>query len=293
MPFASRVEEAYFIGYSTTSNCYRIWHKDSIKETIDFKFVDIPSIQVDDSQHSIPPTPVPNTVVEEPVITPHVKRPLESINDSDNDNNESESVKRRSTRLKKYSTKFNDYYVSVTEVTDGTETLYCLVCGIDGSPTTVREALESEDRDSWILALKVEYDTNVKNKVFEIVKRPENQNIICYKLVFAKKVDSLGNILKFKARLCANGMNPVYGVDYDHSYAPVAKLVTSRVLLSIVCACGYILVHADVIAAFQNNHGLSDTICMEIPEIYKQLYDLEEDAVFQLLVAINATKQAA
>ena len=62
-----------------------------------------------------------------------------------------------------------------------------------------------------------------RNEVWELVERPKN-NIIGTKWVFRNKQDENGLVTRNKARLVAQGFTQVEGLDFDETYAPVARL---------------------------------------------------------------------
>lgn len=72
-----------------------------------------------------------------------------------------------------------------------------------------------------------------ENKTWEVVKTPEGRKIIGCKWIFSIKVGVDGTIERHKARLVAQGYSQTYGIDYEETFAPVAKLNSIRVLLSL------------------------------------------------------------
>ena len=87
-------------------------------------------------------------------------------------------------------------------------------------PTKVDEALKDPD---WVLAMQEELNNFERNKVWELVARPKT-NIIGTKWVFRNKQDENGLVTRNKARLVAQGITQVEGLDFDETYAPVARL---------------------------------------------------------------------
>ncbi|GKC16506.1 retrovirus-related pol polyprotein from transposon TNT 1-94 [Tanacetum coccineum] len=93
----------------------------------------------------------------------------------------------------------------------------------------VNEALGDE---SWIVAMQEELNQFVANDVWELVPQPRNMTIIGTKWVFRNKLDENGVVSRNKARLVAQGYNQQEGIDYDETYAPVARLESIRILLA-------------------------------------------------------------
>nr|GEU61057.1 putative reverse transcriptase domain-containing protein [Tanacetum cinerariifolium] len=95
----------------------------------------------------------------------------------------------------------------------------CFISTIE--PKNVNEALGDE---SWIVAMQEELNQFIANDVWELVPQPRNMTIIGTKWVFRNKLDENGVVSQNKARLVAQGYNQQEGIDYDKTYAPVARL---------------------------------------------------------------------
>ncbi|GKB48191.1 retrovirus-related pol polyprotein from transposon TNT 1-94 [Tanacetum coccineum] len=69
----------------------------------------------------------------------------------------------------------------------------------------------------------------------ELVPNPMDMAIIGTKWVYRNKLDENGVITRNKARLFAQGYNQQEEIDYDETYAPVARLESIRILLAYAC----------------------------------------------------------
>ncbi|GJR99511.1 retrovirus-related pol polyprotein from transposon TNT 1-94 [Tanacetum coccineum] len=116
-------------------------------------------------------------------------------------------------------------------------------------PKNVNEALGDE---SWVVAMQEELNQFVANDVWDLVPLPMSQTIIGTKWVFRNKLDKNGIVSRNKARLVAQGYNQQEGIEYDKTYAPVARLESIRILLAIACANDFKLYQMDVKSAFLN-----------------------------------------
>lgn len=82
--------------------------------------------------------------------------------------------------------------------------------------------------------------------------------------MFTVKYKSDGTIERYKTRLVAKGFTQTYGVDYMETFAPVAKLNTIRVLLSLVANLDWELYQLDIKNAFLNG-DLDEEVYMSVP----------------------------
>ncbi|GJY04896.1 retrovirus-related pol polyprotein from transposon TNT 1-94, partial [Tanacetum coccineum] len=115
--------------------------------------------------------------------------------------------------------------------TQNQSNFFCFISTIE--PKNVNEALGDE---SWIVAMQEELNQFIANDVWELVPQPRNMTIIGTKWVFRNKLDKNGVVSRNKARLVAQGYNQQEGIDYDETYAPVARLESIRILLAYTCA---------------------------------------------------------
>ena len=97
-----------------------------------------------------------------------------------------------------------------------------------------------------------EYNSIMKNGVWEVVSRPEGKSVVTSKWIYKIKHDADGSIEKFKARFVARGFSQVEGVDYDETFAPVARFSSVRAVISIVVEMGWKIHQMDGKTAFLN-----------------------------------------
>jgi hypothetical protein len=83
------------------------------------------------------------------------------------------------------------------------------------------KAMESEHKEDWIVAMNSEYNSLMKNNVWEIVDRPENENILKCKWIYKIKKDADEELDKFKARPVARGFAQERGINYNETFSPV------------------------------------------------------------------------
>ena len=89
-----------------------------------------------------------------------------------------------------------------------------------------------------------------KNKTWELVDLPSGKKHVGCKWVFALSCTNDDSLERYKARLIAKGYTQTYGVDYQETFAPMAKMNTIRILLSLVVNFDWELQQYDVKNAF-------------------------------------------
>ncbi|GJX58035.1 retrovirus-related pol polyprotein from transposon TNT 1-94 [Tanacetum coccineum] len=116
-------------------------------------------------------------------------------------------------------------------------------------PKNINEALKDEN---WVMAMQEELNQFKTNDVWKLVPNPMDMTIIGTKWVYRNKLDENGVVTRNKARLVAQGYNQQERIDYDETYAPVARLESIRILLAYACALDFKLYQMDVKSAFLN-----------------------------------------
>lgn len=124
------------------------------------------------------------------------------------------------------------------------------------------------------------------NHTWTIVKKPESVKLIDSRWIFKRKADTNGDMTKCKARLVARGYMQKQGIDFTETYAPVARLPTIRLLLSVGIKFNMLMEHLDVKTVFLNG-DLKEPVFMKPPEgifvpvghvlkLQKSLYGLKQ-----------------
>ena len=128
-----------------------------------------------------------------------------------------------------------------------------------------------------------------KNEVWTLVPSPSNHPIIGTKWVFRNKLNEDGKIVRNKARLVAQGYSQEEGIDYDETYAPVARLEAIRMLLSFACFKNFKLYQMDVKSAFLNGYISEQVFVRQPPGFENSSYP---NHVYKLSKALYGLKQA-
>ena len=112
--------------------------------------------------------------------------------------------------------------------------------------------------------MKKELDALSKNHTWDLVTLPPGKSVVGCKWIYKIKTRSDGSIEGYKARLIAKGFTQEYGIDYEETFAPVARISSVRVLLAVAAARKWDLFHMDVKNAFLNGN-LSEEVYMQPP----------------------------
>jgi hypothetical protein len=135
---------------------------------------------------------------------------------------------------------------------------YSFVSSIE--PFKIEEALQDPD---WVLAMQEELNNFKRNEVWSLVPRLK-QNVVGTKWVFRNKQDEHGVVTRNKARLVAKGYAQVVGLDFEETFAPVARLESIRILLAYAAHHSFRLFQMDVKSAFLNG-PIKEEVYVEQP----------------------------
>lgn len=82
------------------------------------------------------------------------------------------------------------------------------------------------------------YESIMKNDVWEVVPRPNGKSVVTSKWIFKIKHAADGSIDKYKARFVARGFSQKEGVDYDETFALVARYTSIGTIIALASTMG-------------------------------------------------------
>ena len=285
--FDAKSDEGIFLGYSLQSKAYRIYNKRTmnIEESIHVTF--------DES----------NAILSRKNMLDDIADSLEHMNiheqdskGNDKGNNEDppEEVKSNDELPREWKAS-RDHPLDniIGDISKGVTTRHSLkdLCNNMAfvsmiEPKNIKEAIVD---DNWIIAMQEELNQFERNNVWKLVEKPENYPVIGTKWVFRNKLDEHGIIIRNKARLVAKGYNQEEGIDYEETYAPVARLEAIRMLMAYASIMDFKLYQMDVKSAFLNGL-IQEEVYVEQPPGF-EIPD-KPNHVYKLQKALYGLKQA-
>ncbi|GJW67995.1 putative RNA-directed DNA polymerase [Tanacetum coccineum] len=122
--------------------------------------------------------------------------------------------------------------------------------------------------DCWFQAMQDEIHEFDRLEVWELVPRPIYVMVIALKWIYKVKLDEYGDVLKNKARLVAKGYRQEEGIDFEESFAPVARIEAIRIFIANAATKNMIIYQMDVKTAFLNG-DLQEEVFVSQPEGFK------------------------
>ncbi|KAE8179295.1 hypothetical protein A4X06_0g9825 [Tilletia controversa] len=124
-------------------------------------------------------------------------------------------------------------------------------------------------------------------ETWRLVDLPPGRKPIGCRWTYKLKVDTEGKASRWKARLVAQGFSQKAGIDYDETFAPVARLTTIRILIAIALRHGMKIWSMDVVTAYLNGTISDDIYMSQLPH-----YDDGTGRVCKLLRSLYGLKQS-
>ncbi|GKA00497.1 retrovirus-related pol polyprotein from transposon TNT 1-94 [Tanacetum coccineum] len=166
-----------------------------------------------------------------------------------------------------------------------------LFCYYDAFLTSVepKNYKDALTQACWIEAMQEELHEFERLEVWELVPPPDKAFVITLKWIYKVKLDELGGILKNKARLVARGYRQEEGIDFEESFAPVARLEAIRIFLAFAAHMNMVVYQMDVKTAFLNGN-LREEVYVSQPDGFVD--PDKPNYVYKLKKALYGLKQA-
>ena len=94
---------------------------------------------------------------------------------------------------------------------------------IESEPPTFEEVVEHRQ---WKDSMNEEYQSIMKNGVWEIVPRPKDKFVVTSKWLYKIKHAADGSTDKYQARFVSRGFSQQEGIDYEETFAPTTRYTT-------------------------------------------------------------------
>ncbi|GKD30485.1 retrovirus-related pol polyprotein from transposon TNT 1-94 [Tanacetum coccineum] len=153
-------------------------------------------------------------------------------------------------------------------------------------PKTYKDALT---QSCWIEAMQEVLNEFEHLKVWELIPRPDKVMVITLKWIYKAKLDELGGILKNKVQLVVRGYRQEEGIDFEESFAPVARLDAIRIFLAFAAHMNMIVYQMDLKTAFLNSI-MRKEVYVSQPDGFVDQDNLNH--VYKLKKALYGLKQA-
>jgi hypothetical protein len=134
-----------------------------------------------------------------------------------------------------------------------------------------------------------EYQSTMKNEVWEIIPRPKSKDVVSSKWLFKIKHATDGSIKKDKEKFVARGFFQKEGIDYEETFSPVARYTSIRTIIALAAKMKWKLHQMDVKTAFLNG-VIEEEVYIEQPQGFE--VEDRKSHVYRLKKALYGLKQA-
>ena len=108
------------------------------------------------------------------------------------------------------------------------------------------------EKKEWKDSMIEEYQSIMKNDVWDVFPRPEGKSVVTSKWIYKIKHAADDSIEKYKARFVARGFSQKEGTDYEETFASVARYSSIRSVLALATVMKWKIHQMDVKTAFLN-----------------------------------------
>jgi hypothetical protein len=162
-----------------------------------------------------------------------------------------------------------------------------LMCEVlEKEPTYFNESIQKKE---WADAMTEEYQSIIKNDVWEIVPRPKRKDVVSSKWLLKIKHVVDGSIEKYKARFVARVFSQKEGIDYEETYAHVDRCTSIRTIIALAAKMKWKLHQMDVKTTFLNG-VIEEEVYIEQPQGFE--VEDKKNHVWKLKKALYGLKQA-
>jgi hypothetical protein len=159
---------------------------------------------------------------------------------------------------------------------------------IDVEPTSYEEATKKKE---WKDVMVEEYQSIVKNDVWDVVPRLKEKTMVSSKWIYKTKHSTDGSIEKYKARFMAHGFSQKEDIDYEETFAPVERYTLIRAILAIVAVKKWKVRQMDVKTTFLNGI-IEEEVYVEQPQGFETHDRQTRVQIEESLVWIKASTQS-
>ena len=170
------------------------------------------------------------------------------------------------------------------------EVIASVLCAAElEEPKTMTEARKRPDANKWLQAAQEEMNSLIEHDTWSLTKLPPGRKIVGSKWVFKIKHDEHGEAARYRCRLVAKEYTQAQGIDYQETFAPVARFGSIRTLLATTAQQDMHVHQMDVQTTFLNGK-LDEDIYMCQPEGF--IVKGKEDMVCHLHRSLYGLKQS-
>lgn len=301
-------EKFVFTGFSNGGNAYRYYnprtHKVLVSREAHFpeakapeqELVDVlmPRLEGECGSHAHEDKASPQPEMDDsqlPSPTTNISPPTapDAVSDTASDYQDDSTPSRRTSRpVAKIDYRVAAGYKPYKPKGDTAQAHFVETCfhAVLGDPKNLAEAKERHDWPEWDKAMRAEIAQHQRLKTYELVDLPKGRKAIRCRWHLHIKTNSQGEIVKYKARLIAQGFTQTEGEDYFETYAPVSRQESLRALTAFAALHRFHIHQLDVVAAYLHS-TLEEEIYMKQPPEF----DDGTGRVCRVIKAIYGLKQ--
>jgi hypothetical protein len=295
--FDSRDDEGIFLGYAMNSKGYRCFNKRM------HKLVDCIDVRIDEEAYVKDQQRISTNLDEKGDENNEDKEHKISESKEDDESGAEETPRQEdsgqqstSNPSSKITQKNHPESQIIGEKDKGVQTRRRIIKDTEKSHISFISMVEPKNFNeankdvNWLKSMNEELDQIEKNDTWELVPRPANKNVIGSKWVYKNNMNEQRNIVRNKAILVCKGYAQIEGLDFDETFALVARLEAIKMFIAYACHKQFKFYQMDVKSYFLNG-DIKEEVYMEQPDCF-QLSN-NPDFVCKLKKSLYGLKQAS